>query len=354
MLGHANKKIELEKINNQIQALQLSLNQEKNQQATLQQELKINEIKTILLNQQINKFNQSISKEQHQLNELKRKQDIFNTHLENQRTAYLQQMLLLYRLKQSQSIKIILHQQNPSTINRYLYYYHYLNVAHAQSISSIKQTLLMLADNMHDIEEHQAKLKNLLQQKQQQQKLEKTSLADRQKLILHLNQDAASKQQELTQLFVSQKELSSMFSRFQIQESAWLPDKAFEQARGKLIWPVHGKIFASYGSMLDVGQRNSGVMIKALENTPVHAIYTGKVIFANWLRGFGLLVIINHGNGYMSLYARNHAITTAVGKQVNKGDIIATVGNSGGFNKPSLYFEIRHNGLPVNPKIWCG
>jgi septal ring factor EnvC (AmiA/AmiB activator) len=85
----------------------------------------------------------------------------------------------------------------------------------------------------------------------------------------------------------------------------------------------------------------------------VHAIYGGKIIFADWLRGFGLLIIINHGDGFMSLYARNHAIFAKVGDMVNPRDVIASIGNTGGYSTSSLYFEIRQNGLPVNPKLWC-
>ena len=131
-------------------------------------------------------------------------------------------------------------------------------------------------------------------------------------------------------------------------------DPLFPQLRGKLKWPVRGSIIGAYGSSLGVKDRFlSGVIIKSSNNTPVHSIYPGKVIFANWLRGFGLLVIVNHGNGYMSLYARNHALFSKVGDTVTPHDMIATIGNTGGFAGPSLYFEIRHNGIPVDPNLWC-
>ena len=140
--------------------------------------------------------------------------------------------------------------------------------------------------------------------------------------------------------------------RTQTKEPA--SNRSFNDLRGKLHWPVQGKIAARFGSLLDVGNRRlSGTLIKASPGTAVHAIYNGKVVFANWLRGFGLLVIVNHGNGFMSLYARNQALYAKMGDQVKSGDIIATTGNSGGFSRSGVYFEIRQNGAPKNPKIWC-
>ncbi len=146
--------------------------------------------------------------------------------------------------------------------------------------------------------------------------------------------------------------LQAVLAKLQAQDEV-TAQKPFNQLRHQLTWPISGPIIASYGSMLDVGERLSGVIIRATENTPVHAVYTGKVVFADWLRGFGLLVIINHGNGFMSLYARNHSLIAKVGDQVRQGESIATAGNTGGYTKSGLYFEIRENGVPVNPNAWC-
>lgn len=125
----------------------------------------------------------------------------------------------------------------------------------------------------------------------------------------------------------------------------------FKQLKGKLTWPLKGAHNGIYS--LNEPQKLNGVLISAAEGTPVHAIYGGKVIFANWLRGFGLLVIINHGDGYMSLYARNQALYAKVGDLVTQNDVIAKIGKSGGFEKSSLYFEIRRNGIAIDPRQWC-
>jgi septal ring factor EnvC (AmiA/AmiB activator) len=115
---------------------------------------------------------------------------------------------------------------------------------------------------------------------------------------------------------------------------------------GGLGWPVSGSLLEAYGG------DNNGLLIAAPAGTAVHAVADGKVVFAEWMNGYGLISIIDHGNGYMSLYAHNEALLKDVGAVVNKGDAVSTVGNSGGANQPALYFELRRNGQPVNPAVW--
>lgn len=128
---------------------------------------------------------------------------------------------------------------------------------------------------------------------------------------------------------------------------------SFDKIRGKLPWPTTGSLIARFGNILSSSGQQAGVIIKTADYAPVRAIYPGKVIFSNWLRGFGILVIINHGKGYLSLYARNHLSTAKVGDTVKMGDIIATTGTRYGSQPPTLYFEIRQHGVAVNPMIWC-
>ena len=130
--------------------------------------------------------------------------------------------------------------------------------------------------------------------------------------------------------------------------------KAFAGLRGKLKWPSRGRLANRYGSRRKEGKLKwQGVMIKAPEGTEVTAISHGRIAFSDWLRGFGLLTIIDHGDGYMSLYGGNQSLYKEVGDWVEAGDVIASVGNSGGHRETALYFEIRHNGKPTNPLKWC-
>jgi septal ring factor EnvC (AmiA/AmiB activator) len=129
---------------------------------------------------------------------------------------------------------------------------------------------------------------------------------------------------------------------------------AFTSLQGKLSWPTAGKVLTHFGAELgDSNLKYNGVLIQAPAGQPIHAIYAGRVIFANWLQGLGLLLIIDHGNGYMSLYGHNAALYKKVGDSVKPNDLIASVGDSGVPGPIGLYFEIRHNGQPVNPDAWC-
>ncbi len=121
---------------------------------------------------------------------------------------------------------------------------------------------------------------------------------------------------------------------------------------GGLGWPLSGSLLAGYGGKLPDGSASTGLLIGARTGAPVKAVANGKVVFSDWMNGYGLLLIIDHGNGYMSLYAHNEALLRDTGDTVKRGDPVASVGSSGGANPPALYFELRRNGDPVNPGVW--
>ncbi len=121
---------------------------------------------------------------------------------------------------------------------------------------------------------------------------------------------------------------------------------------GGLGWPVSGTLVAGYGAAMPDGHKSSGVLIGAPAGTTVKAVADGTVVFSEWMTGYGLILIVDHGNGYMSLYAYNDALLKDAGARVSRGDPVASVGNSGGQGRPALYFELRRNGSPVNPNSW--
>ncbi|AXK73005.1 peptidase M23 [Lysobacter sp. TY2-98] len=121
---------------------------------------------------------------------------------------------------------------------------------------------------------------------------------------------------------------------------------------GGLGWPLSGALLAGYGGTMPDGRRSDGLLIAANTGTAVRAVADGTVVYADWMTGYGQLLIIDHGNGYMSLYAHNDALLKDTGTTVHRGDGIATVGTSGGQGRPSLYFELRRNGQPVDPGVW--
>ncbi|RPD85378.1 peptidoglycan DD-metalloendopeptidase family protein [Luteimonas sp. 100069] len=121
---------------------------------------------------------------------------------------------------------------------------------------------------------------------------------------------------------------------------------------GGLGWPISGSLLTPYGGKLPDGRSSTGILIGAPAGTPVKAVADGTVVFAEWMTGYGMLLIVDHGNGYMSLYAHNDGLLKSVGNTVRRGDTLASVGNSGGQGRSGLYFELRQNGTPVNPATW--
>ena len=155
----------------------------------------------------------------------------------------------------------------------------------------------------------------------------------------------------------NEQEIETLVNQLRHQENIV---KSFEEVppftnlKGKLKWPVIGKIGAHYGRSRKGGKLKwQGVLIRAVSGADVHAVSTGKVIFADWFRNLGLLIIIDHGNGYMSLYGHNERLLKKVGDWVLADESIAKVGDTGGQEQPNLYFEIRSSGMPVDPALWC-
>jgi septal ring factor EnvC (AmiA/AmiB activator) len=346
------KQAELSQVNNHIQTLQKTLARGQAEQIDMQQQLKISEIQIGSYSREMTTLNVQLDAATSELTKVTRMQQIALHELITQQKTLAQQLRVIYQLRQTQSLKSVLDPDNLNVTHRHLAYYRYLNNARIKLCSRIKEILADLTKNVTTIANQEQNLKQLLQRKQQQQTQLQQAQARRERILTVLNEKIFNHQQQLNQLLNNQKSLQAMVNTFQT-ETISVPALSFKQYQGRLSWPTKGMVLSTTGANTPHEQRLAGVVIKAPEGAAVHSIYPGKVIFANWLRGFGLLVIINHGDGYMSLYGRNHALYTKVGDTVKAGDIIATIGNSGGFTAPSLYFEIRRNGLPIDPRNWC-
>ena len=181
---------------------------------------------------------------------------------------------------------------------------------------------------------------------------------NRQTILLRLDQYIDQKDRELQSLHAEIRELGKLLTKLTLKEQPaadFFEDlPSFKKMRGKMSWPVNGSIVQSFGQPKK-GQdlRWNGVLITADTGTDVKAINNGRVIFADWFKNLGMLIIIDHGNDYMSLYAHNQSLFKQAGDWVLAGETIASVGDSGGQNQPGLYFEIRQSGKPVNPGLWC-
>jgi septal ring factor EnvC (AmiA/AmiB activator) len=254
-------------------------------------------------------------------------------------------------------LKLVLNQEDPQRSARLMRYYTYFSAARARKVAAFNQTLAELALVAADVETTTA----ALQQQQQTLALEQQGLAvtqqQRRDAITRLDADVATRDAELQQLEMDKIEIEILLQELQ-NSIVDIPledeQEPFADRKGLMSWPLDGPHLNAFGSRHSLGDLTwEGVTIGATAGADVRAIHHGRVVFADWFNTSGLLLIIDHGGGYMSLYAHTQELYKAVGEWVAAGDVIAAAGNTGGQREPSLYFEIRRNGRAENPVNWC-
>lgn len=349
----------LSQIQTQIQNLKQDLTAQQSSREQLLQTLQQTETSLGQLNAAHKKTTTELHKQQTILSSLQRQQLQYQKSLAQQQQRIAQQIHAAYLLGQQNYLKMLLNQQDPTQVNRNLTYYRYFIRERLDLINQLNATLQLLATNQQEITQHTENLTSLLAEQQQQILQIKTSQQQRREVLLQLDTAITSKNQQLTILQANKQALESVVQKLQSQPTIpnvhWADYGSFSHAQGKLNWPTKGKIISRFNSPIDNSElKANGVVITAKQGQNVYAVAPGKVIFSQWLAGYGLLLIIDHGHNFMTLYGRNASLNKAVGDNVAAGELLATVGNSGGYSQPSLYFEIRQQGKPLNPEKWCG
>src|SRR6516164_5428929 len=233
-------------------------------------------------------------------------------------------------------------------------YYSYFGRARAGQIRLIEDDVRRLAELDAELEAEDAKLAELEKEQRAQLGDLEQARERRNHVLVSLEAQSRSRAQNLERLRAQQsgleklvRELRAAMQRFPVEGN-----DAFTRLRGKLAWPVSGHLVARFGDARAGGVRWDGVLVATERGAPVKAVCPGRVIYADWLPGLGLLAIVDHGDGYLSLYGHNERLYKAAGEQVAAGDTIAAAGDSGGSPRPELYFEIRKGGKPVDPRPW--
>jgi septal ring factor EnvC (AmiA/AmiB activator) len=264
-----------------------------------------------------------------------------------------------YVLGKQDYLKLLLSQDDPARVSRTLTYYRYLTEAHAARIERIETALSRLDVLEKQISERVQELAALrVRQLEQKNALEATR-AERRTLLAQLNEQVRDRSQEVERLKRDEdrmtrlvRELRTALTRAPAPEPPVA--KASVDKGGRWRLPVQGRLIARFGSPKEIGDlRWRGIFLAVPEGQEVKAVTRGRVAYADWLRGFGLLVVLDHGGGLMSLYGHNQSLYKGVGDRVEAGEAIAASGNTGGPPQPGLYFEIREHGEPRNPLDWC-
>ena len=386
---HADDRAQLKSIQQDIASKEKVVRQQQQQRATLQAQLKAQE-------QAIADATRKLRDTQNTLNELNRQVAAMNASiakLEQQKAAQeknLSSMLdAAFRQGQSSGIEFVLNGKETERTERLQMYFHYFNEARQQAIEELKKTSEEVAAQKAVLEDKQSQQQTLLYEQQAEQRRLQAARSERQKTLSSLNASIQKGQQQITELRQNENRLRSSIARAEAAARAKAESEAREAdqvrsrqqdasrkgttykpteserslmartgglgaPRGQAYWPVRGSLLHRYGEQLQGELRWKGIVIAASEGTEVRAIADGRVILADWLQGYGLVVVVEHGKGDMSLYGYNQSALVSVGTQVRAGQAIALVGNSGGQGRPSLYFEIRRQGQAVNPQPWLG
>jgi septal ring factor EnvC (AmiA/AmiB activator) len=348
---------ELQRLKSAITALQQDLGKHRGEHSALQKQLQSNEVAIGNLSRQIDRNAAQIRTLEQELGELRTRQRDLALARTKQQTLIAAQLRSAYQLGQEKNLKVLLNQQDPARISRAMTYVDYLNRARLDAIAEFSSTIDELAKLEPAIQSRTLGLA----QTGEQLAAEKEQLASQQnsrrQTLASLSATIQSKDAQLKQHQQDRQRLENLLNTVEDVATtfATMDDaKPFASRKGKMSWPTKGKIVTRFGSRRhDGGLRSQGVEIRASKGSSVTAVHHGRVVFADWFGGQGLLLIIDHGDGFMSLYGHNQSLLKETGDWIHTGEIVATVGDSGGRSEAGLYFEIRQKGKASNPAQWC-
>ena len=323
------------------------------QRSSLEKQLKTDDLAISKVAKAINTIEVELSTTQDKISVLAIEKKQLTIAKKRQESLLAQQLRSAYTTGQHDYLKLLLNQDQSEKIQRTISYYQYLNQARTKEIDNFQTTIAQLLEVST---EHQIQIEYLQQLKDEQLKQDtqfRTSKAQRNKTLEKLGRKLLSSQQQLNKLKAEENNLNQALKKLSAIIQAEINLTGLSKLKNKLSWPVKGRMLHRFGTRKQGYLKWKGVLITAPISRQVQTIHNGTVLFSDWLKGYGLLTVIDHGNGYMSLYAHNQTLLKSVGDRVETGEPIALIGQSGGLDQSGLYFEIRHQGKALNPKLWC-
>ncbi len=275
--------------------------------------------------------------------------------LRNESAELAAQLRAAYMGGSQERLRLLLNQSDPATLGRLMAYYRYLNDYRAGNIDVVTAAIRDLARLHSEIAAEEARLEAIAARRSGELETLGTAQEARRALLVSLRQQLASEDREIQRLAAQEADLSRLIDELTsiLSDYPIRSEEPFSRYKGRLTWPVAGTLLHDFGQPRVDGRVTwNGVVLAAPRGREVRSVYHGRVVFADWLAGLGLLVIVDHGEGYMSLYGYNETLLKDAGDWVAPGDVIATVGDSGGQPQAGLYFELRQGTRPVNPRLW--
>ncbi len=277
--------------------------------------------------------------------------------LGDERQVLAEQVRAAYLSGRREMVKLLLNQESPARLGRLLVYYDYLNRARSRRIGAVGRELEDQERLVAQSERVASELASLEQAQAAELAALESAQEQRGQVLARIEEGIRGTDDELRKLLEEERRLTQVVAEVDALVTRHPADASlrFSDAMGRLAWPVQGTLINDYGdSRVDGQLRWNGVMVGAPRGSPVRSVHSGRVVYADWLPGLGMLIIVDHGMGYMSLYGHNEVILTESGAGVAAGQPIARVGDSGGRRQSAVYFEIRADGSPIDPRPWMG
>ncbi|WP_415904308.1 murein hydrolase activator EnvC family protein [Neptuniibacter sp. QD48_55] len=345
---------QIKQLNSRIASLQKNMRSQEGESRDLSKELRDSEVKIGKLARQIQSLDKQLSGLGSHADSLEKKRDALKVELKKRSELIAKQIAQQYKMGNQARLQLLLTQRDPETLDRAIRYYDFVNEELRQDLILFKTKLADLSGTELELTDTEQKMVLKREELRKEVTALRASQAKRKDTLARLTKALSTDKKKLKQLKLDQKRLRAVLT--EIEKSLNFAtlvkdDKTFKQLKGKLPWPLKGKVKQSYGTVRN-NIRYDGIWIQASEAQPVKAVHHGRVVFSDWLRGYGLVLIIDHGSGYLSLYGYNQSLLLETGDWVAAGDTIATAGQSGGRTQTGLYFAVRYKGKPSNPKSW--
>jgi len=347
---------QLQELKQDISELRGWLTEARGEQSDLQNQLRKTETQIGQLVTRIEKNTNEAQELEQRMRRLRNEQQDLQQQLDQQSGFLRQQIRAAYSMGRQEYLKVLLNQQKPDRVARLLRYYDYINKERTQRIEQYLGIARQLDQVQSEIITRGQALEQVRISLQERRRELLAEQDQRQLLVNELSREIADGDDDLLKLQADQKRLEELLEAV-TEAIVKLPPprdaRPFPDMRGSLPWPLQGRVLSAFGSREQNTRLVSrGLTIQANSGDEIQAIHGGRIVFADWMRGFGFLAIIDHGDGYMSLYGHNQTLRRQTGDWVNAGDVIATAGATGGQQRTALYFEIRRQGEPLDPITW--
>jgi septal ring factor EnvC (AmiA/AmiB activator) len=345
---------ELQAVKSEIERITRQVSAEQVERDRLTNELRTSELSVGKLRDALSEVRRERAERAARRAALTAEQRVRAAEVQHNRAALAGQLRAAYLIGRREPLKLLLNQKDPALAGRMFAYYSYFGRARAGQIKLIEDDLQRIAELDGELAAEDQQLAELEKRQRAQLHQLEQARTQRTQVLASLEAQSHTRAQNLERLRSQQaglekllRELRTAMERFPLEGN-----DAFARLRGKLAWPVSGRLLARFGDARAGGVHWDGVLVATERGAPVKAVCQGRVIYADWLPGLGLLTIVDHGDGYLSLYGHNERLYKAAGEPVAAGEPIAAAGDSGGSSRPELYFEIRKGGKPVDPRPW--